>query len=170
MTKQCKTCLKIKFHLDFFFSKRDGKFYSSCKECHLFKSRMWKKNNKDRVKTQSSLRHRLKMRDDAQFYNRHLSITSIGYAIRKNQKKGRIIDAIGCSVDELKRHLEQQFVSGMSWENKGRFGWHVDHIIPLSMFDLTNDYQFKIANHYTNLRPLWWRDNLKKSNFIGREV
>ena len=52
----------------------------------------------------------------------------------------------------------------MTWENYGRMGWHMDHIIPLANFDLTDRQQFLEACHYTNLQPLWWQENLMKSS------
>jgi len=52
----------------------------------------------------------------------------------------------------------------MSWDNYGYYGWHVDHIIPLSAFDLTDPIQFKKAMYYTNLQPLWMEENLAKKN------
>lgn len=70
---------------------------------------------------------------------------------------------LGCSLEELKKHLESQFTEGMSWDNYGRDGWHIDHIKPLASFDLTKNDDISKACHYTNLQPLWAEDNLRKN-------
>lgn len=77
-------------------------------------------------------------------------------------RKNKTIDLIGCSPTELKEHLEKQFKEGMSWDNYGFYGWHIDHIIPLSSAD-SNEELYKLC-HYTNLQPLWAKDNLTKSD------
>jgi hypothetical protein len=81
--------------------------------------------------------------------------------VTKTQKTNELI---GCSIIKLQSHLESKFQPGMNWGNYGRKGWHIDHIIPLSSFNLSDPDQLKIATHYTNLQPLWWFDNIKKSN------
>ena len=73
---------------------------------------------------------------------------------------------LGCSLDQLKMHLEDQFQEGMSWDNYGLYGWHIDHIYPLASFDLFDPEQLKAAGHYSNLQPLWAEDNLKKSDSL----
>jgi len=90
----------------------------------------------------------------------------IGYILKRLNLRKRISSnsLIGCSPKELKTHIELQFLEGMTWENHGLYGWHVDHIKPLSSFDLTQTEQQKIAFHYTNLQPLWAKDNILKSN------
>lgn len=80
--------------------------------------------------------------------------------------KPKTLDLLGCSVDYLRKHLESLFTSGMSWKNRGRRGWHVDHIIPCDYFDLTKLEEQKKCFHWTNLQPLWWHDNIRKSNKI----
>lgn len=85
---------------------------------------------------------------------------------RKDRNQGSAVRNLGCTILELKNHLESQFKPGMNWHNHGQFGWHIDHIKPLSKFDLNNEEQFLKAVHYTNLQPLWWRDNIIKSNKI----
>ena len=76
----------------------------------------------------------------------------------------RCLELTGCSPSELRLHLESQFQVGMTWDNYGMFGWHIDHIKPLSTFDLTDDEEIQAACHFTNLQPLWAYDNLSKKN------
>lgn len=85
----------------------------------------------------------------------------------KGAKAGRAWkDIVGYGPDELREHLERQFTKGMSWGNYGK--WHVDHIIPLSSFAVSgpDDPEVKRAWALTNLRPLWAKDNLKKSKRV----
>ena len=76
--------------------------------------------------------------------------------------------SIGCSIPEFKFYIEGKFSDGMTWENYGYHGWHLDHIIPLAFYDLSNREQFLKAVHYTNLQPLWARDNFAKSGKVFR--
>lgn len=76
------------------------------------------------------------------------------------------IDSLGCTILELKIHLESQFKQNMTWQNHSKYGWHIDHIKPLSSFDLTDPEQVKQACHYTNLQPLWAQENILKGNKI----
>lgn len=88
-------------------------------------------------------------------------------AAQGSSKAGRkIMDYVGCSKEELRAHLESQFSKGMTWENQGFRGWHVDHIIPCSAFDHTDEKQLRQCWHFTNLRPMWSRDNLSKGKKI----
>ena len=73
---------------------------------------------------------------------------------------------LGCTIPELKQYLESKFQEGMTWENWGVHGWHIDHIIPLSSFDLADRDQLLTAFHYTNLQPLWAQANWSKGDRI----
>lgn len=90
----------------------------------------------------------------------------ISQALRKVRKSDSTMKLVGCTLQELKEHLEKQFKPGMTWENHNFRGWHIDHIIPCSLFDLSKPKEQKKCFHYTNLQPLWWLDNIKKGNKI----
>ena len=87
-------------------------------------------------------------------------------ALTRGQKKGSIINMIGCSIIELKEYIQSKFTEGMTWENWSLDGWHIDHIKPLCSLNLEDPEQQSTACHYTNLQPLWAEDNLKKSGKI----
>ena len=69
---------------------------------------------------------------------------------------------LGCTPEELRLHFESQFRDGMNWNNYGQ--WHVDHIKPVSSFDMTNSEHQRLCFHYTNLQPLWAMENFLKSD------
>jgi hypothetical protein len=75
-------------------------------------------------------------------------------------KSQKTLELLGCSIQQLLSHIESLFLPGMSWSNRSL--WHIDHIIPLASFDLTDPEQQAAACHYTNLRPLWAKENQKK--------
>ncbi len=70
----------------------------------------------------------------------------------------------GYSIKELRIHLERQFTKGMTWDNFNAGEIHIDHIRPLSSFDLADEEQLRLAWDITNLRPLWAEENIKKSS------
>ena len=85
----------------------------------------------------------------------------VGAALKGKGKSKRTMRLLGCSISELKGHLEKQFTPGMSWSNYGQ--WHIDHIIPCCSFDFHNHEQQRACFHFSNLQPLWAMDNFKKS-------
>lgn len=72
---------------------------------------------------------------------------------------------LGGDFYTIKKHIENQFKENMNWNNMGKFGWHIDHIIPLALAKNKNEL-IKLCN-YKNLQPLWWSDNFKKSSFYN---
>jgi hypothetical protein len=86
----------------------------------------------------------------------------IAWAVKQDSKVGSAVRDLGCSIHDFKIYIETLWTPGMNWDNWGLKGWHMDHIIPLSFFDLTDREQFLKACHYTNLQPLWAKDNLSK--------
>jgi hypothetical protein len=83
------------------------------------------------------------------------------YAIKKPYKKTtNVYKYIGCTHEEFRTHLEKQFLKGMSWENKDL--WHIDHIIPISSAKTIEEVH--VLAKFTNLRPLWQKDNSFKKD------
>jgi len=147
--------------------KESGKkYYEENKVDLIEKSKEYQLKN--RVQTNKNKREYQQNRRkiDLNFKLKLLLRTRLLTALKNSQKAGSAVQDLGCSIEELKTYLESKFKPGMSWENHGLRGWHVDHIVPLSSFDLTNREELLKACHYTNLQPLWATDNLKKSNKI----
>lgn len=124
------------------------------------KSRMSEYNKKNRTKINQKIKQ--KTISNPLFKLSKSVRARIYQYVSKNGKK--TIDLIGCSYNFLKEHLEKQFKEGMSWDNHSKYGWHIDHIVPLSSAK-TEEELIKLC-HYTNLQPLWWEDNLRKSNKV----
>lgn len=87
-------------------------------------------------------------------------VSRIWWVLKKNTKSESTLKLLGCSVEFLKNHLEKQFTKGMSWNNYGK--WHIDHIRPCASFDLSKPEEQKKCFNYSNLQPLWAKDNLSK--------
>lgn len=150
-----------------------------CLSCTNDRSIAYYKRNIDIVKakrqTQSHKeRHRVYLRK----WSKNKRGKDIGYKIKKNlrsriykvlkfnKKQDRFVNLIGCSVQELKMHLEKQFKQGMDWGNYGQPGWEIDHIIPCSKFNLALKEQQLECFSYKNLQPLWGYENNQKSDKI----
>lgn len=78
--------------------------------------------------------------------------------------ESRFRNIVGCSVADLRKHLESKFKDGMSWANYSREGWHIDHIMPVAHFNLTDESQQRQCFHWSNLQPLWAEENRSKSD------
>ena len=122
----------------------------------------YRKENKEYVSELNRKYISNRRKTDLNFRLRDALRSRLGRVIRRNQRNKGTLELLGCSIEEFKNHLEQQFEPGMTWDNWGRSGWHIDHIKPLSSFDLTDPQQLAKATHYTNLQPLWAEDNIKK--------
>jgi hypothetical protein len=125
-----------------------------------------KKENSDRVKKYYKEYVKKRILNDVNF---KISLTlrrSINKALHNKKiiKSKKTLDLLGCSLQVFKKHIETQFKDGMSWDNHGKFGWHIDHIKPVSSFNLINEDKQKKCFNYKNMQPLWWNENLSKGN------
>jgi ribosomal protein L20 len=92
---------------------------------------------------------------------------AIRKALGSNGKKcDHTMTLVGCTVKEVIVHIERQFRIGMTWDNWGNKEgfWNIDHIRPCASFDLRDHVQQRQCFHWTNIQPLWWRENMEKGN------
>ena len=139
----------------------------------------WSEKNKERLKEKRKLyyeenklliseKHKKRITDDPIYALSVLLRKNINKAFRKRgfEKENNTTKILGCTFEEFKQHLENQFEPWMNWVNRGKyngtpnFGWDVDHIIPTSKVETIEDV-IKL-NHYTNLQPL--------CSYINRDV
>jgi len=135
-------------------------YYAKNKQNIIQKQLTYIKANRDKVNN----RHNTRYHNDIAYKIKHNLKRRMNNALKGCYKRESTIKLIGCDVEELRLHLEQQFIEGMTWENYGK--WHIDHILPCSSFDLTDPEQQKRCFHYTNLQPLWAADNIRKSDKV----
>ena len=130
----------------------------------------WRKNltKEEREKLNKSnneyVKRRLKIDKNFSLTKIVRSRLAIALKHQKTVRHSRSLVLLGCSISDLRKYLEKKFKPGMTWKNHGFNGWHIDHIKPLSKFNLEDPEQQKIAFHFTNLQPLWAKENLKKSD------
>lgn len=88
--------------------------------------------------------------------------SKVSKAVKKLNISENYEELLGCSGEDFLKHIEKQFQDGMTWDNYGQKGWHIDHIKPLCSFNLLEPDEVRKATHFTNLRPLWAKANIAK--------
>lgn len=146
-------------------------WFARNKEKKNQQNRDWYYANKDKTRERNK-RNREVYKKDPQYKLRKALRQRI-YSCLLGMKSKKTMELIGCDMAALKIHLESLFQEGMTWENYGNpngdhsDGWHVDHIKPCASFDLQDLNQQKECFHYTNLQPLWGRDNIAKGSKLN---
>ena len=151
------------------------KWYEENKEIHKNRCRAYVEVNKKEIKAKTKTRWdalteeekaiRRKKRQELKKKNpnyRAIKACRRRLARYVQKKTSNTVELLGCSPIELRLHLESLWMQGMSWDNYGLEGWHIDHKLPITSFNLSCPEQVKKCFHYTNLQPLWAKDNLSK--------
>jgi hypothetical protein len=121
--------------------------------------------NRDKIRTYKRVYLRKKRQIDPLFRLQSNLRARIHQALKSRKPPSeRTMKSTGCTIQFLKGWLESRFLPGMSWDNYGNHGWHVDHVIPCNAFDLNDPAQALQCFHYSNLQPLWAKDNLQKGH------
>lgn len=141
-------------------------YYQENRVDEIKRSTEYQNNNKEKVKIRRNIRHKIRYNNDV-IYKIKCTVRNRlkkFLKIKTINRKTKTFDIIGCDSEFLKKHIENHFTDGMTWNNYGLKGWHIDHKIPLDSVK-TEDDVYKLC-HYTNLQPLWWKDNIEKGNKI----
>jgi hypothetical protein len=141
--------------------------YLKDREKILTKKREWKLSNPEKVKATDK-----KQRAKPHNKIKHSILSGIRRSMKKGTQGRRWEKLVGYTFIQLKKHLEKQFQPGMTWENYGRNGWHIDHILPISKFNFEKetDEDFKRCWNLKNLQPLWEKENIQKHNKIKKPL
>lgn len=144
----------------------------------------WRMKNKDKIRQQGiewnnnhkSQRNewlRQYMRNKYNKNNEFKLLCLMRSRIRKSLKlqevvkNKRTLELLGCTLPELREHIEKQFSEGMTWDNYGTNGWHIDHIRPCAAYNLTDVEEQKCCFNYKNLKPMWGTENIRKSSYLN---
>jgi len=151
LVKKCSVCKSLKNRDEFFKSNRyKTGLESRCKICSIKKC---------------NIRHSERLKTDGLYALKTRFRACISKAMQRNgySKKSKTQELLGCSWQQFKEHIEKQFVDGMSWDKLKEI--HIDHKVPLATAKTYEDVVR--LNHYTNLQPLWAKDNIRKSNKLN---
>jgi hypothetical protein len=137
-------------------------------EKHSASVQRWRRRHPDKYKAGRSEYRKNRYRKDINYRLKKILGTRFANIMKGKKCNETVRNLVGCTMPQLKKHIESQFSDGMSWENYGYpdkdylSGWHIDHITPCAAFDLSVESERKKCFHYSNLQPLWALDNIKK--------
>jgi len=161
--RKCIICNEKKDLSEFWEDKRctDG-YLRWCNDCHRA-GRQYEISRTEYMRV-----YQKKRRQDPQYRLSANIGTAIWTSLKKEKKGQKWEPLVGYTLEDLKKHLEKQFIAPMCWENYGK--WHIDHKIPKSAFNFLKPEHrdFKRCWALKNLRPLWGTDNLKKHNKLNK--
>ena len=127
-------------------------------------SNMYRKNMPESVRDKLRQSHKKWCSYQYKSNNKYKLIVSIrnliGKSFRGKAKPIKTENILGCSIEEFRIYIENQFTGEMCWDNQGK--WHLDHITPISW--AKNEEEILKLNHYTNFKPMWGSENIKKGN------
>lgn len=144
--------------------------YHRNKEAHSLRMKKYRQEHVVQIREHSRIVAIGKYRSNIPYRINNRMSCSIRLSIYSGKNGKSWESLVGYSLEQLMNHLEKQFKQGMTWDNYGRNGWHIDHVIPISAFNFQTfkDVDFKRCWALDNLRPLWELDNIRKSNKVDK--
>ena len=135
----------------------DREYYRTHKPQIRERKRKWQRRNMARI-----CRHQTERKRKSLQYRLTCNLRArLNRAVRGHYKGGSAVDDLGCSIELFKLHIASLFGDGMTWDNYGK--WHLDHVKPLCLFNLSLRDECLKALHFTNYQPLWATENWSKN-------
>ena len=192
--KRCNRCKTEKELSEFHINRgtRDG-LTSFCKACNNARAKDWQDKNPEKSKAKKAAWYRAhkeltiqraaqwaednrtRHREQQRAHDNRIRSTPRGHldfrmgsairdAIGSIKAGRRWLELVDYTIEELMQHLESKFLPGMTWDNYGNGGWHIDHKVPRDFFiyETTEEQEFKYCWSLDNLQPMWEKDNLSK--------
>ncbi len=185
--KICFACKEKKDLINFKFNIKQEYFFGRCHPCEA-KARIiieTKSRIKRREKLNNTSREYRKTNKAKEYYRKRKielrkndTLFKIKELLSKRLRNAliasglgkhiRTIDLLGCSIIDFRKYLESNFKNGMNWQNRGcgNNAWHIDHLLPCELFDLSDDRQQRVCFNYKNMTPCWHVDNITKSDYL----
>ena len=136
-------------------------YYQKNKQHILQWCKQYREENKEKINITKKIYRKKRYSDDINYQMKDKLRSRIRLVLKNKIKKtGSTIDLLGCNLEYFRKYFEQKFTKGMSWDVIDKI--HIDHIKPCASFDLSKPSEQKKCFHYTNLQPLWAKDNLSK--------
>jgi hypothetical protein len=190
-TKSCNTC-KIEKELILFSQRKKNVYHGICKECINKYAKEYRQENKEKIKEKQNewystagkewkkqyedenreyinTRDREKYKNDDQYRMKKILRSRFKKTITGEKKYKSILSYLDVSVEYFNKWIEYQFDYKMTWENQGIY-WEIDHVIPCSSFDFSNEEQIKKCFNWKNMRPLERIENYSKNNKIIQTI
>jgi hypothetical protein len=142
--------------------QRSREWYRSNKGRAKELQRQWNERNPGRQNELAKAYVKRRYAEDPEFALAYKLRSRVYQAIKASgaSKSGRTEELVGCPIEFLRQHIERQFKGKMSWDNPGSY--HIDHIVPVASFDLTDIQQQRVAFNWQNMRPLSPKNNMSK--------
>jgi len=126
----------------------------------------YRAENMDKIRAHQRAHFKKQVESKSNLYLANCIRARVFNVLRGKNKSAATLSLLGCSIEHLKLHLQSQFKPGMHWNNWSLEGWHIDHILPCARFDLSKPEEQRKCFHYTNLQPLWAKENLTKRDKV----
>ena len=169
---QCKPCRKqyCKENCELIQNQKK-KYYNKNRDFLLNQNKNYYNENRDKIIAHQKEYHKIRRQIDLRYklVCNLRTRTSLAFRAQNVNKSNKTMELICCTKQFLKNWIQFQLYGDMTVENYGKI-WQLDHTIPISSFNLSNENEKRKCFFWCNLRPMYVRDNIVKSNKVNMRL